>query len=227
MAPPPALTSRTNPRVKAAVGLRDRRERERHGLTLVDGAREVRRAHRRRRRRRRGVRLRAAARRTGRPRGPRRAPRAGIAPDARSTRPSSRKLAFGDRAEGLLARRPASRTCASSASRCRPTRWSSSSRASRSPATSARSCAPPTAPGRTPSSRPRRGRTSSTPTRSGPAPGTIFACRSRRRRRRTCWPGPRTRAAHRRRAGGCRAVRTPTPTCAARWPSSSGRRRTA
>jgi TrmH family RNA methyltransferase len=41
---PPLLTSLANPRVKAAAALRDRRERVRTGLTLVDGAREVRRA---------------------------------------------------------------------------------------------------------------------------------------------------------------------------------------
>ena len=41
---PPVLTSFANPRVKAATALRDRRERDRAGLTLVDGAREVRRA---------------------------------------------------------------------------------------------------------------------------------------------------------------------------------------
>ncbi len=40
----PILTSTANPRVKAAVALRDRRERDRTGLTLIDGAREVRRA---------------------------------------------------------------------------------------------------------------------------------------------------------------------------------------
>lgn len=40
----PILTSLANPRIKAAVDLRDRRERERTGLTLVDGAREVGRA---------------------------------------------------------------------------------------------------------------------------------------------------------------------------------------
>ncbi|HET7031354.1 MAG TPA: RNA methyltransferase [Candidatus Limnocylindrales bacterium] len=40
----PAITSLTNPRVKAAVRLRDRREREATGLTLVDGAREILRA---------------------------------------------------------------------------------------------------------------------------------------------------------------------------------------
>ena len=42
--PRPLLTSTANPRVKAAAGLRDRRERDRTGLTLVDGAREVRRS---------------------------------------------------------------------------------------------------------------------------------------------------------------------------------------
>ncbi len=40
----PALASPSNPRIKAAVRLRDRRERDRSGLTLVDGARELRRA---------------------------------------------------------------------------------------------------------------------------------------------------------------------------------------
>lgn len=42
--PSPVLTSAANPRIKAAVALRDRRERDRRGLTLVDGARELRRA---------------------------------------------------------------------------------------------------------------------------------------------------------------------------------------
>jgi TrmH family RNA methyltransferase len=36
----PVVDSTANPRIKAAVALRDRRERERAGLTLVDGARE-------------------------------------------------------------------------------------------------------------------------------------------------------------------------------------------
>jgi TrmH family RNA methyltransferase len=40
----PDLTSTANSRVKAVAKLRDRRERERTGLTIVDGAREVRRA---------------------------------------------------------------------------------------------------------------------------------------------------------------------------------------
>lgn len=41
---PAIITSRTNSRVVAAAGLRDRRTRDAAGLTLVDGAREVRRA---------------------------------------------------------------------------------------------------------------------------------------------------------------------------------------
>jgi TrmH family RNA methyltransferase len=41
---PSVLTSLANPRVKAAGALRDRRERDRTGLTIVDGARELRRA---------------------------------------------------------------------------------------------------------------------------------------------------------------------------------------
>ena len=40
----PEITSRSNPRIAAVAGLRDRRERERQGLTVVDGSREVRRA---------------------------------------------------------------------------------------------------------------------------------------------------------------------------------------
>lgn len=41
---PSILTSFANPRVKAATALRERRERDRTGLTVVDGARELRRA---------------------------------------------------------------------------------------------------------------------------------------------------------------------------------------
>ena len=40
----PELTSTANPRVKAVVGLRDRRERDASGLALVDGTREIGRA---------------------------------------------------------------------------------------------------------------------------------------------------------------------------------------
>jgi TrmH family RNA methyltransferase len=43
-ASPPAISSLANPRVKAAVRLRDRREREATGLTLIDGGRELLRA---------------------------------------------------------------------------------------------------------------------------------------------------------------------------------------
>jgi TrmH family RNA methyltransferase len=43
-AAPPILTSTANPRFRAAVSLRDRRERARHGRLLVDGVREVTRA---------------------------------------------------------------------------------------------------------------------------------------------------------------------------------------
>lgn len=41
---PPLLTSTANPRIKATAALRERRERDRTGLTLVDGTRELRRA---------------------------------------------------------------------------------------------------------------------------------------------------------------------------------------
>jgi RNA methyltransferase, TrmH family len=41
---PAILTSFANPRVRAATALRERRERDRTGLTLIDGARELRRA---------------------------------------------------------------------------------------------------------------------------------------------------------------------------------------
>lgn len=40
----PEIESPANPRIKAAVRLRERRDRERTGLTIVDGAREIRRA---------------------------------------------------------------------------------------------------------------------------------------------------------------------------------------
>lgn len=40
----PELASPSNPRIKAAARLRERRERDRSGLTLIDGARELRRA---------------------------------------------------------------------------------------------------------------------------------------------------------------------------------------
>ena len=134
---PPVLTSFANPRVKAATALRDRRERDRTGLTLIDGAREVRRAL-----------------------------DAGVeiveafvcdpllaGPDARAAldllrardvpvQPTSEgvfaKLAFGERAEGILAVARIPSLELARRSRCPTIRSSSSSRASRSPATSAR-----------------------------------------------------------------------------------------
>jgi TrmH family RNA methyltransferase len=42
--PVEAITSRHNPRFRAALGLRDARERRERGLLLIDGAREIRRA---------------------------------------------------------------------------------------------------------------------------------------------------------------------------------------
>jgi TrmH family RNA methyltransferase len=42
--PSPTLASPSNPRIRSTARLRDRRERDAKGLTLVDGAREVRRA---------------------------------------------------------------------------------------------------------------------------------------------------------------------------------------
>ncbi|MGP1675315.1 MAG: TrmH family RNA methyltransferase [Candidatus Limnocylindrales bacterium] len=42
--PSPTLASPSNPRIRAAARLRERRDRESTGLTLVDGARELRRA---------------------------------------------------------------------------------------------------------------------------------------------------------------------------------------
>ena len=96
------ITSAANPRIKAALALRDRRERERSGLTVVDGARELRRAIDA------GVEIveaficepmlagadaRAALD----------ALRAGGAPVHSATPTAFAKLAFGDRAEGLVA----------------------------------------------------------------------------------------------------------------------------
>ncbi|MEO5885606.1 MAG: TrmH family RNA methyltransferase [Candidatus Limnocylindrales bacterium] len=96
------ITSAANPRIKAALALRDRRERERSGLTVVDGARELRRAIDA------GVEIveaficepmlagadaRAALD----------ALRASGAPVQSATSTAFAKLAFGDRAEGLVA----------------------------------------------------------------------------------------------------------------------------
>lgn len=100
--PSQSLASPSNPRIKAVARLRDRRERDATGLTLVDGAREVRRAldagvevveafvHEPRLA---GEDARAALDALA---------AAGI-PVTTTTEAAFGKIAFGDRAEGLLA----------------------------------------------------------------------------------------------------------------------------
>jgi RNA methyltransferase, TrmH family len=100
--PSPILASPSNPRIRSVARLRDRRERESTGLTLADGAREVRRALES------GVAVVEAfvcepllagedarvALDLLRDRG---------IPTTATTEPAFRKIAFGDRAEGLVA----------------------------------------------------------------------------------------------------------------------------
>ena len=96
------ITSTANPRIRAAAALRDRGERESTGLTVIDGARELRRALDA------GVEIveafvcdpmlagedaRVALT----------ALRAGVAPVHQTSPGAFAKLAFGDRAEGLVA----------------------------------------------------------------------------------------------------------------------------
>jgi TrmH family RNA methyltransferase len=99
---PSLLTSLANPRVKAATALRDRRERDRTGLTLIDGARELRRALDARvevveafvcEPLLAGPDARAALDRL----------RAGAAPVLSTSEAVFAKLAFGERSEGLVA----------------------------------------------------------------------------------------------------------------------------
>ena len=98
----PELTSTANERVKAVVRLRDRRERERTGLTVVDGARELGRALEA------GIDVAEAWTCTPLLRGPdaRRAldalHAAGV-PIQPVSAQVFEKIAFGERAEGLLA----------------------------------------------------------------------------------------------------------------------------
>ena len=177
---PPLLTSAANPRVRKAAALRDRRERDSTGLTLIDGARELRRALDA------GVTVvdafvcepllagadaRAALDRL-RERG---------TPIHPTTETVFAKLAFGERAEGLVAvarsRRPASTPSTSPTMRSSP-----SSRGSRSRATSARCCGARTAPVSTRSSPPRHGPTCTTRTPSGQAPERSSPSHSRRHR---------------------------------------------
>ncbi len=171
----PLLTSTANPRVRAAAALRDRRERDRTGLTAGRRCPRAAPGAGGRRPRRRGLRVRAVA---GRSRTPR------VVLDL--LRATHANLSAGQRAGLREARlRRASRRASSPSSG--PRRWtsptwrcpmipsSSSSRASRSPATSGRSCAPPMARAPTPSSSPSPRTDPSTRTPSGPAPGPIFS----------------------------------------------------
>ena len=148
--PSPTPARPDQPRQPAGQGgraLRDRRERDRTGLTLVDGAREVRRALDA------GVEvveafvcepLLAGA---GCPCGARRCCGPAASTIQSTSEPVFAKLAFGERAEGIVAvvRVPSLELSAARAARA--TRWSRSSRASRSPATSGPSCAAPMGPG--------------------------------------------------------------------------------
>ncbi len=100
--PSPTLISPSNPRIKAAVRLRDRRERESTGHTIVDGARELRRALDA------GVEVVEAFICEPLLAGPDArialdALRRGDAPVHTTTEPAFAKLAFGDRSEGLVA----------------------------------------------------------------------------------------------------------------------------
>jgi TrmH family RNA methyltransferase len=100
--PSPVLASPSNPRIKAVARLRDRRERDATGLTIVDGARELRRALDA------GIEvveaficeplLAGADARAALD-----ALTAHKVPTMTVTEPAFRKIAFGDRAEGLVA----------------------------------------------------------------------------------------------------------------------------
>ena len=103
---PPVLTSVANPRIKAALALRERRERERTGPDPGRWRPRAAAGARCRGRGRRGVRLRAAAGRPGRPGRARSAARGHGPGPRRRARPSFAKLAFGERAEGLARGRP-------------------------------------------------------------------------------------------------------------------------
>jgi len=95
------ITSLTNPRVKAAVRLRERREREATGLTIVDGAREILRAVDA------GVRIETAFIAPDLVRSPDAiavAERLGRRPTAIEVSPAVlAKVAFGDRSDGVVA----------------------------------------------------------------------------------------------------------------------------
>ena len=99
--PSSALASPSNPRIKAVARLRDRREREASGHTLIDGARELRRALDA------GVNVVEAF--VCEPLLAGEDARAALdalttrnIPTTTVTEPAFRKIAFGDRAEGLV-----------------------------------------------------------------------------------------------------------------------------
>ncbi|MFL5668312.1 MAG: TrmH family RNA methyltransferase [Chloroflexota bacterium] len=99
---PQLLTSLSNPRVAAAAGLRNRRDREKTGLTLIDGARELRRALDR------GVEITEAFMYEPLLAGPdARAALDALRDTGATILPTNQavfaKLAFGERAEGLVA----------------------------------------------------------------------------------------------------------------------------
>ena len=144
----PPITSLTNPRVKAAVRLRDRRERELTGLTIVDGAREILRALDA------GVRVETAFLAEDLLR----TPDAHAVADRLRHRPATiavspavlAKVAFGERSDGIVAIVETPQLALADLVARRRAAGRRRRRASRSRATSAPSCARPTAPARTP-----------------------------------------------------------------------------
>ena len=96
------ITSPQNPRVKDAVRLRDRRHREKQGRILIDGARELQPCALRRACGGGGVRLRAAVPERGRAAIAGRTCRQAAARCLHVSEAVFEKLAFGQRAEGVL-----------------------------------------------------------------------------------------------------------------------------
>lgn len=174
--PEPRITSTKNPRVRAAVDLRERRARDEAGLTIVDGARELARA------------LAGGARvvevfvdedrLTGEGADAVDHARAAGASVVPVGGPVIDRLAYGDRSEGLVAT-VAIPELGLGGCACPPMRSWSCWKPWRSPATWARCSAAPTARVPTRSSPLIRAPTCSTPTRSAPRWGRSSPCRSR------------------------------------------------
>ena len=191
---PPLLTSAANPRVRAAAALRERRERDRTGQTLIDGARELRRALDAGSDGRRGIR-RASHCWPAPMRGPRwTGSRERGTPIRPTTETVFAKLAFGERAEGLVAVASVPATGLDGLAPAGRSARRGDRGASRSRATWGPYCGARTAPASRRSSRPRPGRTCTARTRSVPAPARSSPSRSPRRRRTRCSPGCATRA---------------------------------